>query len=95
MEPEPDSLFCGLQFFLVRHANSEDDPSKISQIEQVMRFGWCREELLHGCLINLQGGLEYLWLCLDDICIEAIGRKVPFQDSREDSVQGLVLETGQ
>ncbi len=94
MEPQPDSLFCCLELFFIRHADTKDDSCEVSQVEQVMGFGWSGQELFHGTFVDFQCRLEDFGLGFEDVCIEAESCKMPFQDGRKDSAESLVFEAG-
>lgn len=57
-----------------------------------MRFGRSGEELFNGVLVDVERGCEDLGLCLEHICVEVEGSEEPFEDGREDPVEGFVLE---
>lgn len=95
MHPDTAGLLLRLQSFLIRHADSEDDSSEVSQVEQIVRFcrGW--KELLNGVLVDVKRGCEDLGLGFEDIGVEVESTEEPFENGGEDSVEGLVLERGE
>ena len=95
VQPQPNSLVLSLQFLFIRHADSIDHLSEVSQVEQVVRLGRCGQELFDGILIDLEGRTEDLGLSLQDVAVEAKGAEEPFQDGREDTIEGFIFERGQ
>lgn len=46
MTPKFNQVFFGILVRLVCHVESLEDFGDITHIENIVRFGWCRQELL-------------------------------------------------
>lgn len=57
-----------------------------------MRFSGGGEELFDGIFIDVKRGSEYFGLGLEYICVEVECAEEPFEDCRENSVEGFVFE---
>ncbi len=68
-----------------------DDTAKISQIEEIMRFGWCWEEIVSSTLVDSHGSGHNLSSNVLHLLVEAL-REVPVRYPAEDKGHGGVIK---
>ena len=95
MEPKSGWMILSLDSFLLWHAYSEVNSCEISQVEQVVWFGWSWQEFLHRCFKDLQGRVKYFGLGFEDISIESSNSEMPLQNGWENSIQCFLFKSSQ
>lgn len=72
--------------------HSLDDASEVSQVEEIVGFGRCGQQVLHGCLVNVERRPDNLIDTRSKVIRETLGCYMPVHDGPEDTFHGVVVK---